>query len=177
MHFGKEKATLKLRGLRLRRHPQCTNIKLLSFFLPFTATEIRCQEKSRGGLSYEVILAEPAPNVAVPKRPVTPGKNVSVEEIEQKLKAAEERRIVSSSYSIDPSYAIIFFSNYSKSLEAKKMADISNKLAKVEEATRKKDEITNEFITQTKEQLESKMELHVEKREAIISDLKEKLKV
>ncbi|XP_039486843.1 stress response protein NST1 isoform X1 [Drosophila santomea] len=121
-----------------------------------TATEIRCQEKSRGGLSYEVILAEPAPNVAVPKRPVTPGKNVSVEEIEQKLKAAEERRI---------------------SLEAKKMADISNKLAKVEEATRKKDEITNEFITQTKEQLESKMELHVEKREAIISDMKEKLKI
>ncbi|KAH8240736.1 hypothetical protein KR026_004483 [Drosophila bipectinata] len=121
-----------------------------------TASSIRCQEKSRGGLSYEVILAEPAPNVAVPKRPVTPGKNVSVEEIEQKLKAAEERRI---------------------SLEAKKMADISNKLAKVEEATRKKDEITNEFITQTKEQLESKMELHVEKREAIISDLKEKLKI
>ncbi|XP_017048938.1 uncharacterized protein LOC108093411 isoform X2 [Drosophila ficusphila] len=120
------------------------------------ATEIRCQEKSRGGLSYEVILAEPAPNVAVPKRPVTPGKNVSVEEIEQKLKAAEERRV---------------------SLEAKKMADISNKLAKVEEATRKKDEITNEFITQTKEQLESKMELHVEKREAIISDMKEKLKI
>jgi len=57
------------------------------------------------------------------------------------------------------------------------MADISNKLAKVEEATRKKDEITNEFISQTKEQLESKMELHVEKREAIISDMKEKLKV
>ncbi|XP_015035239.2 E3 ubiquitin-protein ligase KCMF1 isoform X2 [Drosophila pseudoobscura] len=120
------------------------------------STEIRCQEKSRGGLSYEVILAEPAPNVAVPKRPVTPGKNVSVEEIEQKLKAAEERRI---------------------SLEAKKMADISTKLAKVDEATRKKDEITNEFITQTKEQLESKMEQHVEKREAIISDMKEKLKI
>ncbi|KRF98430.1 uncharacterized protein Dwil_GK14732, isoform B [Drosophila willistoni] len=120
------------------------------------STEIRCQEKSRGGLSYEVILAEPAPNVAVPKRPVTPGKNVSVEEIEQKLKAAEERRI---------------------SLEAKKMAEISTKLAKVEEATRKKDEITNEFITQTKEQLETKMESVVEKREAIISDMKEKLKI
>ncbi|XP_017857259.1 PREDICTED: zinc finger protein DZIP1L isoform X1 [Drosophila arizonae] len=120
------------------------------------STEIRCQEKSRGGLSYEVILAEPAPNVAVPKRPVTPGKNVSVEEIEQKLKAAEERRI---------------------SLEARKMAEISIKLAKVEEATRKKDEITNEFITQTKEQLETKMETHVEKREAIISDMKEKLKI
>ncbi|XP_034098275.1 GRIP1-associated protein 1 isoform X1 [Drosophila sulfurigaster albostrigata] len=122
----------------------------------FITTEIRCQEKSRGGLSYEVILAEPAPNVPVPKRPVTPGKNVSVEDIEQKLKAAEERRI---------------------SLEARKMAEISIKLAKVEEATRKKDEITNEFITQTKEQLETKMEHHVEKREAIISDMKEKLKI
>ncbi|KAL9924683.1 GYF domain-containing protein gyf-1 isoform X3 [Glossina fuscipes] len=120
------------------------------------ATEIRCQEKSRGGLSYEVILAEPAPNVAVPKKPVTPGKNVSAEEIENKLKAAEERRI---------------------SLEQKKMADLSYKLAKIEEATRKKDEITNEFINQTKENLETKMEQHVEKREAIISDLKEKLKI
>lgn len=120
------------------------------------ATEIRCQEKSKGGLSYEVILAEPAPNVTLPKRPVTPGRSVSVEEIEKKLKEAEERRI---------------------SLEAKKMADISNKLAKIEEATRKKDELNNEFITQTKEQLETKMEQHVEKREAIISDLKEKLKI
>ncbi|XP_023159358.1 stathmin isoform X3 [Ceratitis capitata] len=120
------------------------------------ATEIRCQEKSRGGLSYEVILAEPAPNVVVPKRPVTPGKNVSAEEIEQKLKAAEERRI---------------------SLEQKKMADLSYKLSKIEEATRKKDEITNEFINQTKEKLETKIEQHVEKREAIISDMKEKLKI
>nr|XP_036215746.1 intracellular protein transport protein USO1 isoform X2 [Bactrocera oleae]XP_036215747.1 intracellular protein transport protein USO1 isoform X2 [Bactrocera oleae]XP_036215748.1 intracellular protein transport protein USO1 isoform X2 [Bactrocera oleae]XP_036215749.1 intracellular protein transport protein USO1 isoform X2 [Bactrocera oleae] len=121
-----------------------------------SATEIRCQEKSRGGLSYEVILAEPAPNVVVPKRPVTPGKNVSAEEIEQKLKAAEERRI---------------------SLEQKKMADLSYKLSKIEEATRKKDEITNEFINQTKEKLETKIEQHVEKREAIISDMKEKLKI
>lgn len=128
----------------------------LSKKVKFITTEIRCQEKSRGGLSYEVILAEPAPNVTIPKKPVAPGKNVSAEEIEQKLKAAEERRI---------------------SLEQKKMADLSYKLAKIEEATRKKDEITNEFINQTKEQLESKMEQHVEKREAIISDLKEKLKI
>lgn len=68
---------------------------MYGFIYIFPATEIRCQEKSRGGLSYEVILAEPAPNVAVPKKPVTPGKNVSAEEIEQKLKAAEERRVVS----------------------------------------------------------------------------------
>lgn len=121
------------------------------------ATEIRCQEKSKGGLSYEVILAEPAPNVALPKKTATtPGKNsVSVEEIEQKLKAAEERRL---------------------SLEAKKMAELSNKLVKIEEASRKKDEINNEFIITTKEALDSKMRQHVEKREATISDLKEKLK-
>lgn len=119
------------------------------------ATEIRCQEKSKGGLSYEVILAEPAPNAAVPKRPKSPSKNVSAEEIEQKLKAAEERRL---------------------SLEAKKMAELSAKMAKIEEATRKKDELNNEFIIQTKEALENKMEQYEGKREAIISDMKEKLK-
>lgn len=68
---------------------------LINYFVwLYLATEIRCQEKSRGGLSYEVILAEPAPNVTVPKKPATPNKNISFEEIEQKLKAAEERRLV-----------------------------------------------------------------------------------
>lgn len=159
------------------------NQNVFFFFVSLTATEIRCQEKSRGGLSYEVILAEPAPNVTVPKKPVTPGKNVSAEEIEQKLKAAEERRIVSNRQFINkyfrkiPKHINIFHLFILQSLEQKKMADLSYKLAKIEEATRKKDEITNEFINQTKEQLESKMEQHVEKREAIISDLKEKLKV
>lgn len=57
------------------------------------------------------------------------------------------------------------------------MADISNKLAKIEEAGRKKDELNNEFMIKTKEQLNTKLEQHIEKREAIISDLKEKLKV
>ncbi|XP_037939022.1 stathmin-like [Teleopsis dalmanni] len=120
------------------------------------ATEIHCQKKSHGGLSYEVILAEIAPNVTVPKHPVTPGKNVSAEEIEQKLMAAEERRVL---------------------LEQKKMAALNNKFAKIEEAKRKKDEIANEFINQMKEQLESKMEYYVEKREDIFSDLKKKLNI
>jgi Stathmin family len=61
----------------------------------FSATEIRCQEKSKGGLSYEVILAEPAVTAQLPKLPVTPGKNMSAEDIEEKLKAAEDRRLVS----------------------------------------------------------------------------------
>lgn len=62
------------------------------------ATEIRCQEKSKGGLRYEVILAEPnLTQVAVPKaaqQPAAP-KLSSAEEIAEKLKAAEERRMVS----------------------------------------------------------------------------------
>ncbi|XP_055547695.1 GYF domain-containing protein gyf-1 isoform X1 [Wyeomyia smithii] len=122
----------------------------------FITTEIRCQEKSKGGLCYEVILAEPAINVIVPKLPPTPGKPVSAEEIDEKLKAAEERRL---------------------SLEAKKMADWSAKMAKIEEATRKKDELDKEFKTHAKETLDQKMEQYEEKREAQITELKEKLKM
>lgn len=65
-----------------------------------TATEIRCQEKSKGGLRYEVIMAEPnLSQVQIPKAiqqngtAATP-KPLSAEEIAEKLKAAEERRLV-----------------------------------------------------------------------------------
>merc|ERR1712137_1111532 len=56
-------------------------------------TEIRGEEKSKGGLSYEVILAEPLTN-RPPSPPVTtPSRSVvSEEDIEKKLLAAEERR-------------------------------------------------------------------------------------
>lgn len=50
-------------------------------------------------------------------------------------------------------------------------------MAKIEEISRKKDELNTEFVMQTKEALTNKMEHSEEKREAIISDLKEKLKV
>lgn len=60
----------------------------------FTATEIRCQEKSKGGLRYEVIMAEPnLTQVQIPKVHQT-SKPLSAEEIAEKLKAAEERRLV-----------------------------------------------------------------------------------
>jgi hypothetical protein len=57
------------------------------------ATEIRCQEKSKGGLSFEVILAEPLAGTP-PKRASPLNNKASVENIEEKLKAAEERRLV-----------------------------------------------------------------------------------
>lgn len=57
------------------------------------------------------------------------------------------------------------------------MAAITAKMSKIEEASRKKDEQTTQFITATKEALDQKMGLHEEKREAYITDLKTKLKV
>lgn len=63
------------------------------FFL--LATEIRCQEKSKGGLCYEVILGQP---VAIPplkqNKIPTMTKKVSAAEIERKLSEAEKRRLV-----------------------------------------------------------------------------------
>ncbi len=57
------------------------------------ATEIRCQEKTKGGLRYEVILAEPT---APAKRAPSPTQNSPTQpavNIEDKLRAAEERRL------------------------------------------------------------------------------------
>lgn len=62
-------------------------------------------------------------------------------------------------------------------MEAKKVSNWEVKRAKIEDAFRKKDELNNEFIHHTKEALNTKMEHSEDKREAIISDLKEKLKV
>ncbi|XP_031763606.2 inner centromere protein B isoform X3 [Galleria mellonella] len=121
----------------------------------FITTEIRCQEMSKGGLAYEVILAEPI-GVPVPRRADSPTeKTPSVEEIQEKLKAAEERR---------------------RSLEASKMAAIASKMAKIEEASRIRSEQTNNFISTTKEALDAKMENHEEKREAYINELRARLK-
>lgn len=71
---------------------------LICILLEIAATEIRCQEKSKGGLSYEVVLSKTGngvSNVIVPRRPAVLDKNISSQEIERKLRAAEERRLVS----------------------------------------------------------------------------------
>lgn len=63
-----------------------------------------------------------------------------------------------------------------QSLEANKVLTLINKLSKIEEASKKKDEQENIFVTQTREALDQKMESHIEKREAYLGDLKAKLK-
>ncbi|XP_033335101.1 stathmin isoform X1 [Megalopta genalis] len=119
----------------------------------FITTEIRCQEKSKGGLCYEVILAEPT----VPKRAPSPPQTSPTQQvaIEDKLRAAEERRL---------------------SLEAHKLAALAAKLSRIEEAARKKDELSAAFIAATRESLDAKMNNTEEKREAHIAELKNKLK-
>ncbi|XP_076392945.1 stathmin isoform X2 [Megachile rotundata] len=117
------------------------------------STEIRCQEKSKGGLCYEVILAEPT----VPKRAPSPPQTSPTQQvaIEEKLRAAEERRL---------------------SLEAHKLAAFSAKLCKIEEVARKKDELSAAFIAATSKSLDAKMNNTEEKREAHIAEVKNKLK-
>jgi hypothetical protein len=117
-------------------------------------SEIRCQKKMKGGLSYEIILAEP---VAVThlKLPSSSRKNASVENIEEKLKAAEISRL---------------------SLEAEKKTDMATKISKIEESSKRRKEQANNFISQTRQALEQKMEAHTENRESFISDFKSRLK-
>lgn len=50
-------------------------------------------------------------------------------------------------------------------------------MTRIEEAGRKKDEMNKEFAIQAKEALEAKMVAVEENREAIMLDMKEKLKV
>lgn len=119
---------------------------------PSEATEIRCEEKSKGGIKYDVILSEPA---GVPPPLKSPDAVIlRSESIEEKLKKAEERRT---------------------SMEAEKIAKAAALAMKIEDAQKKRDEKENAFIAQTKEALQ-KLETSSEKREAIINDKMEKLK-
>lgn len=69
----------------------CSNANLLLF----AAVEIRAQETAKGGVKYEAILAEPAVQTP-PKRATSPTRVLkSTKPLEEKLKAAEERRLVS----------------------------------------------------------------------------------
>lgn len=66
------------------------------FLFSKLATEIRCQEKSKGGLCYEVILGQPVVTIPPLKqnKQAPTAKKVSAAEIERKLCEAEKRRLV-----------------------------------------------------------------------------------
>jgi len=118
-------------------------------------TEVKCEE-NKGGLKFEVILAEANPTGTPPRRVPSPTNTPStIEKIEQKLKAAEERRV---------------------SLESTRKANIKAKLERASEAKEKRETYDETFKNSTKTALEQKLEATEEKREAYISDMKAKLK-
>lgn len=90
---------------------------------------------------------------------------------------AESRRGTASSKRTSHKNNYLEKKNLFQQLESNKIAALSAKLQRIEEASRKKDEQTNQFITATRDALEQKMETVTEKREAYITDLKTKLKV
>jgi len=118
---------------------------------------VSASETTKGGLKYEVILGEPKattpPRVASPAV-LTPKPVISAEMIKLRQDTAAERR---------------------QSMEAERRASLIEKIRKVEEAAKRREEDKANFVNVTKENLEKKIEAHVEKRENYISDLKTKL--
>ncbi|XP_018015975.1 eukaryotic translation initiation factor 5B isoform X2 [Hyalella azteca] len=121
------------------------------------STEIRAEEKSRGGMSYEVILSQ-----AVTERPSSPAKSpsppparsITQQDIENKLELAEQRR---------------------KALEAQRVASIGERLCRLEEAARKRQEANDEFICSTATALDLKLDASSVNREAHLDGLKAKV--
>lgn len=62
-------------------------------------------------------------------------------------------------------------------MEAKRIAEWTAKKNRIEEASRKKTEMDKEFSVQAKESLQAKMGNYEENRDAIMSEIKDKLKV
>jgi len=118
---------------------------------------VSASEISKGGIKYEVILGEPVastpPRVVSPSN-VTPKPVISAEMLKLRQDTAAERRL---------------------SMEAERRASIIEKLRKVEEAAKRREEDKINFVNVTKENLEKRIEAHVEKRENHIADLKTKL--
>lgn len=118
------------------------------------ATEIRAEEKSRGGMSYEVILSQ-----AVAERPPSPSSTsapsspraLTQEDIDHKLEQAEQRR---------------------KTLEAERVASISERLCRLEEAARKRQEVNEEFVLSAASALEQKLDASAANREAHLDGLR-----
>lgn len=133
--------------------PSATVVRRPPKKVAFLATEVRCSEQSKGGLKYELVLSEPA--LESPKLPAQspPKSNLSIEDIEKKLRAAEERR---------------------QSIELAKLTFVTEKLSHLNEVKEKKEEFNHNFMQSTKENLEQKLESMKENRETHIKNIQEK---
>jgi len=117
------------------------------------STEVRCSEQSKGGLKYELVLSEPALESPKLVAQSPPKPNLSIEDIENKLKAAEERR---------------------QSIELQKLSFVTEKLSHLNEVNKKKEEYNHNFMQSVKESLDQKLEQRKENRETHLKSVQEK---
>ncbi|MED6284288.1 Stathmin, partial [Characodon lateralis] len=123
-----------------------------------SAEDIQVKEldKRASGQAFEVILGAPAPD-AKGEFPLSPPKkkDVSLEEIQRKLDAAEERR---------------------KNHEAEVLKHLAEKREHEKEVLQKAMEENNNFSKMAEEKLNLKMEANKENRTAIMAAMNEKFK-
>jgi len=114
------------------------------------------EEKSSGGLSYNLVIADASVESPVKvKKQKSPLRQISQEDIESKLTAAQERR---------------------KSMEVARKQSIKEHLEKIQNAQSKRDEQTDKFITSTKSLIDQKLNTADNNREKYYTDLKTKIK-
>jgi len=113
--------------------------------------EVRKRE-SKGGVIYDLVLEQPSSDIPA-KALQSPARHVSVEEIENKLKAAEERRL---------------------KMESEKVSALKEKEAHILEMRDKKNECDEIFKVSTRESLDKKMASFNENRENIIRSIQDK---
>uniref|UniRef100_A0A7N5JYS1 Stathmin n=1 Tax=Ailuropoda melanoleuca TaxID=9646 RepID=A0A7N5JYS1_AILME len=118
--------------------------------------QVKELEKRASGQAFELILGPP-PKEAVPEFPLSPPKkkDLSLEEIQRKLEAAEERR---------------------KSHEAEVLKQLAEKREHEKEVLQKAIEENNNFSKMAEEKLTHKMEANKENREAQMAAKLERLR-
>ena len=130
----------------------------LEFVLAMASSDIQVKEleKRASGQAFELILGPPSKE-AVPEFPLSPPKkkDLSLEEIQRKLEAAEERR---------------------KSHEAEVLKQLAEKREHEKEVLQKAIEENNNFSKMAEEKLTHKMEANKENREAQIAAKLERLR-
>jgi len=117
--------------------------------------------EAKGGIKYELVLEKPSSETPPPKvaqslsQLQSPARIISVEDIENKLKSAEERRM---------------------SIEASKINQAKEHLEHVVEIQSKKNEFEKIHSQEAKESLEKKMETFKENRENNLKAIMDKQK-
>lgn len=111
--------------------------------------------ESKGGLKYDLVLQTPVVGTPL-RKPLTPSsRQISIEDIESKLKQAEIRR---------------------QSFEAQKVSQAKEITEKICELRVKQQEYESEFKAASRQSLEKRLEVSKENREKILSGIQEKQK-